>query len=241
MFCSKCGKTIDDNATFCSYCGAPAPNAAAQSAPQQAAPQQPAPQQPQYGAPQNNMQQPQYGGYPNQRPVGAGFTLNPQTLNLVNMVLRVALILLSILILIGAIVSMATAGSYANGNILKNLSIHYLACAPANVAFGLSVIGACLTFYTKQRSLFSYISAGAGLILFIFNFVMHGSMVALAKSGLSFDSFLAALGGGTAGKPNIGGVVVAGIFLIIGALAMAGSSVIILMKKEDIIKYRPKF
>ena len=86
MFCAKCGKTIDDNATFCGFCGAPtnnATNAVMNGAPQQNAPQSDIPQPtnptqqaaPQYGAPQYNAQ-----------PVSTGFKLNldPKMVDIIN-------------------------------------------------------------------------------------------------------------------------------------------------------------
>lgn len=52
MYCSKCGKQIDDNAYFCSYCGAPVSRPSAGSAPQRPVYQQaPQPQAPRPQAP----------------------------------------------------------------------------------------------------------------------------------------------------------------------------------------------
>ena len=246
MFCSKCGKTIDDNATFCGFCGAPQTPAPQTGAPQYAAPQNNAPQYgapqnnvPQYGAPQNGAPQygaPQYGApqngmYPNQAMSGFSLNLEPKLVDIINKSLRGALILLGILTLIGAIGSMGSAGAIVGGNFLAAMNVegfYNLARVPAIIAFSLSVLGLGFTIFTKQRSLFSYISAAAGLILFIFNFVMYGGYVTFAKSLLSL-------------KPNIAGIVVSGIFLIIGALALIAASLVIILKKEDIIKFKPKF
>ena len=226
MFCSKCGKTIDDNATFCGFCGAPtnnAANAVMNGAPQQSAPQYGTPQQnaPQYGAPQYNAQ-----------PVSTGFTLNldPKMVDIINKALRGVLALLGLLTFIGAIGTMASVGSLASGNILGAAGIqgfYYLARVTAIIGFSLSLLGAVFTFLTKQHSLFSYISCGIGIIMFIFNFVMYGGFVSFALSSY--------------GSLKMGGIIVSGIFLIISALAMIASSVIIIMKKEDIIPFKPKF
>ena len=265
MFCSKCGKEIDNNATFCAFCGnpiatdaqagaqagaqaipqpVPQPTDPMQSVPQQAAPQQSAPQYgapqaPQYGAPQA----PQYGApqTPQYGAPASEFSLNldDKTVDIINKILRGVLMVLSLLMFIGAIGSMASAGSILSGNVgaaalaLMNLSSFVgLARVPAIIAFSLSVLGLAFTILTKQRSLFSYISAGIGLLMFIFNFVMYGGVLTFG----SLSSYL-----GLTSGPNIGGIVVSGIFLIICALAMIAASLVIILKKEDIIKFRPKF
>ncbi|MCI5578270.1 MAG: zinc ribbon domain-containing protein [Oscillospiraceae bacterium] len=232
MFCSKCGKTIDDNATFCGFCGAPtnnATNAVMNGAPQQNAPQSDIPQPtnptqqaaPQYGAPQYNAQ-----------PVSTGFKLNldPKMVDIINKALRGLLALLGLLTLIGAIGSWASIGAmlghaskYHYGSTFNAAYALYnfsnLARIPAILAFVFSGLGVAFTILTKQKSLFSYIAAGSGILMFIFNFVMLGSFYSLA----------------------VGGIIVSSIFLIISALAMIASSVIIIMKKEDIIPFKPKF
>ena len=266
MFCSKCGKTIDDNAPFCGFCGAPtgvapdaAPSAVPQPAPQpipkpvpqptdtqNAAPQYTAPQNgaPQYNAPQNGMYQPQPQG---QFSSGFSLSLDPKMIDIINKALRGALAVLSLLIIIGAIGSMAVAGTISSAFTTGNTSsltaagmqaFYNLARVPAIIAFVLSVAGLIFTVVTKQRSLFSYISAGAGLILFIFNFVMYGGYMTLAKSLLGA---LGSLFSGSFSGPNVSGIVVSAIFLLLGALAMIASSAVIIMKKEDIISYKPKY
>lgn len=249
MFCSKCGKTIDDNAPFCGFCGAPtgvAPDAAPQPVPQQApqpAPQPVAPQNnvPQYGAPQGMPQpQPQYGS-------GAGFSLDQKMIDIINKSIRSSLIVLSVLVIIGAIGSMAVAGGLASafktgdtsglGAAMGAQAFYNLARVPAIIAFGISIGGLVFTMLTKQRSLFSYLSVGAGLILFIFNFVMYGGYVSFATS--IYSGGLSSLFGGSGGL-KIGGIIVAGIFLLLGALAMIACSLAIILKKEDIIKFKPK-
>ena len=236
MFCSKCGKTIDDNATFCGFCGAPtnnAANAVMNGAPQQNIPQYGAPQQsaPQYGTPQQNA--PQYGAPQyNAQPVSTGFKLNldPKMVDIINKALRGLLALLGLLTLIGAIGSWASTGAmlghaskYNYGSTFNAAYALYnfsnLARIPAILAFVFSGLGVAFTILTKQKSLFSYIAAGSGILMFIFNFVMLGSFYSLA----------------------VGGIIVSSIFLIISALAMIASSVIIIMKKEDIIPFKPKF
>lgn len=261
MFCSKCGKTIDDNATFCGFCGAStgvAPGAAPNVAPQPVAPQPVNPQNgvPQYTAPQNNM--PQYGAPQNgmyQQPPqpqqqgqfssGFSLSLDPKMIDIINKSIRGALALLSVLVIIGAIGSMAVAGSISTAfktGITSGLggiqAFYGLARVPAIIAFVISIAGLVFTVLTKQRSLFSYISAGAGVILFIFNFVLYGGYVTLYKSLLGGLGSL--FSSGSFGGPNISGIVVSGIFLLLGALVMIASSVIIIMNKEDLINYKPK-
>lgn len=271
MFCSKCGKEINDDAVFCGFCGAPV-NAAPvadsvpqpsepqmsvpqpvpqPTAPQPTAPQQSAPQMgmPQQGAPQMNAQQPMFTQVNNQNvnnnpaqpaqpvSVNLSFSLDQKMIGYINKGLRAVLVILSLLIFIGAIVTMANAGAVTGDtkydtalSALKAISNHinYLACAPAIIAFVLSVAGAVFTYLTKQRSFLSYASAGIGLILFIFNFIMDGSVRSIVKN-IWF------------GDPTAAGVIVSGIFMILGALAMAASSVIIILNKEDIIPIKVNF
>lgn len=281
MFCSKCGKTIDDNAPFCGFCGAPtgvASNVAdpvPQPAPQPVIPQNTVPQNnvpqygapqnnvPQYGAPQNNVPQygapqnnvPQYGAPQNGMPQqpqaqfgGAGFSLDAKMIDIINKSIRSALIVLSVLVIIGAIGSMAVAGGLSSalktgntaglGAAMNAEGFYNLSRVPAIIAFGISILGLAFTMFTKQRSLFSYLSVGAGLLLFIFNFVMYGGYVSFATS-LYTGGFSSLFGG--SGGIKVGGIVVAGIFLLLGALAMIACSLAIILKKEDIIKFKPKF
>ena len=248
MFCSKCGKTIDDNAPFCGFCGAPtgvapaaAPTAVPQPAPQpvpqptdvQSAVPQPAPQPvpqptdaqsvapqytapqptnvqngaPQYNAPQNGMYQPQPQG---QFTNGFNLNLDAKTTDLINKGIRGVLAILALLVVIGAIGSMAVAGAissaFTTGSFSDNIdpnsmqAFYNLARVPAIIAFVISLAGLAFTMITKQRSLFSYISAGAGLILFIFNFVMYGGYLTLAKS---MYGVLGSLFGGSYSGPNV--------------------------------------
>lgn len=253
MFCSKCGKTIDDNATFCSFCGnsvngaassasvettpqnavpqqgAPQYGAPQQAAPQYGAPQQGAPQQgaPQYGAPQQGAPQygaPQYGapqgqyGYPAQ----SGFTLTPAVINIINMILKGTLAVLGLLILIGSIGSMASLGAGENATSysamvkaaesLKNFM--GLARVPAIIAFSFAIIDAVFSYLTKQKSILTYINAGIGVILFVFNFVMYGCV---NEDG------------------SKGGFIVACVFLLIGSVALLISTIITLLKKEHLL------
>lgn len=267
MFCPNCGKTIDDNATFCGFCGSPTgvaastPVAEPQPAPSPVIPQNTVPQNtvPQYTAPQNVAPQniaPQnpmpQGSVPPYAPVqqqptvgGAGFSLDAKTTDIINKSIRGALIILSILIIIGSIGSMAVAGAISTAFKTLNTSalgsasdakaFYDLARVPSIIAFVISAGGLAFTIFTKQRSLFSYICAGAGLLLFIFNFVMYGGYVSLWTS-LTFSSWTSLLTG-----VKTGGIVVASVFLLISALIMAAASVIIILKKEDIIKFKPKF
>lgn len=282
MFCPNCGKTIDDNAPFCGFCGAPTGVAASAPAPEQQpaqpvipqnpapqidaapttslekpaaqapqapiAPQAPqAPQQAMYTAPQNTA--PQYAApqQPQQTGGGAGFSLDAKTIDIINKCIRAALMILSLLIIIGAIGSMAVAGAISSafktlntsglGAVSDAKAFYGLARVPAIIAFIISAGGLAFTILTKQRSLFSYISAGIGILLFIFNFVLYGGYVSLWTSiQLSSWSWLGGLG-----SVNIGGIIVAGIFLLLGALAMIAASLAIILNKEDIIKFKPKY
>ncbi|MDE6731332.1 MAG: zinc ribbon domain-containing protein [Oscillospiraceae bacterium] len=264
MFCPNCGKTIDDNAPFCGFCGAPTGVAASAPAPEPAPaqpviPQNPVPQNtvPQYTAPQapQASQQAQYTApqqqyaAPQQQTVGgAGFSLDAKTIDIINKCIRAALILLSILIIIGAIGSMAVAGAISSafkmldtsglGAVTDAKAFYGLARVPAIIAFVISIGGLAFTILTKQRSLFSYICAGVGVLLFIFNFVLYGGYVSLATS--LYTSSFSSLFGGLSGV-KIGGIIVAGIFLLLGALAMIAASLAIILNKEDIIKYKPKY
>lgn len=256
MFCPNCGKTIDDNATFCGFCGSPtgvapsAPVAEPQPAPQPVIPQNTAAPMPQqYVAPQNPVPQGSVPPYAQaqQQPAasGAGFTLDAKMTSIIDKSIRGVLILLSLLIIIGAIGSMAVAGAISTAFKTLDSSVltaangakafYGLARVPSIIAFVISLGGLGFSIFTKQRSLFSYICAGAGLLLFIFNFVMYGGYVSLITS-LTFSSWTSLLSG-----VKTGGIIVASIFLLISALIMAGASVIMILNKEDIIKFKPKY
>lgn len=249
MFCSKCGKEVNDDAVFCVFCGTPlnavpVTNGAVQeSVPQPSAPQMSVPQP---SAPQMNAGQPTFtqvnnqnvnyntpqGGIPNQpaQPVSVNlsFKLDQKMIGYINIGLRAVLAILGLLTIIGAIGTMASTGALLGGDFMAALNIPGfvgLARVPAIIAFSLSVLGVVFTVLTKQRSLFSYISAGVGVVMFIFNFVLMGGFSSL----ISLSS----------GKTNMGGIVVAGIFLILSSLAMIACSVIIILKKEDIIPVKP--
>lgn len=267
MFCSKCGKTIDDNATFCSFCGNTVTNAAAsapveaapqtaapqQAAPQYSAPQQAAPQQaaPQYGAPQQGAPQygapqqgaPQYGapqqaapqyGAPQQGvpqygapqgqygyPAQPGPTLTPAAINAINMILKGILAVLGLLILIGSIGSLASLGALKhNVNAGKSLvNFMGLARVPAIIAFSFIVIDVVFMLLTKQKSILTYVNAGIGVILFTFNFVMYGSVYGADPSDSAF--------------------IVASVFLLVGSVALIASTMITLLKKEQLL-FRPR-
>lgn len=273
MFCSKCGKTIDDNAPFCGFCGTPtgkgsetvtngAPQAAVPqpTAPQTVAPQPVAPQAPQYGAPQAPQygapqapqygapQAPQYGtpqapqyGAPQQAPMGGKPTLNlaPNVVDLINKVLRGCLAVLAILIFIGAIGVLASLGSMksmttslgsttAALNAVQGLiAFSNLARVPAIISFALALGGAVFTYLTKQRSLFSYIAAGAGVLMFVFNFFLAKFSSIVAMLSITEGTYAASI--------------VGSIFLLISAVVMIVCSLVIILKKENIINYNPNF
>lgn len=242
MFCSKCGKIIDDNATFCGFCGAPANNAAEavtngapQGVPQPTSTQNSAPQ---FGAPQNSA--PQFDAVQNSAPqfgtpqTSTGrFSLNlaPNVVDMINKILRGVLVLLAVMMLVGSIGSIATIGTANSGNsndpfgLLKAMiAFANLARVPAIISFVLALAGAVFAYLTKQRSLFSYIAGGVGVIMFIFNFFL-----------VKFSNFMSMI------TASAGVGIVGAIFLLISAVLMIACSVIILMKKEDIIKFKPKF
>ena len=220
MICNKCGKEIDDSATFCIFCGAPVSGDAPQPTPAQ-----------------NSTVQ--YGASPEQSaPINLNITLDAKMIDIIRKVLCGALALLSLLTIIGAIGSMATAGTLTNPKASYTALLsaatsmqgfYYLARVPAIIAFSLSVLGLGFSIFTKQRSLFAYACACAGVLMFIFNFVLYGGYVSFAKTTLLSAS------------PKIGGIVVSGIFLIISSLIMIASSAVVILNKEDIVKYKPKF
>lgn len=189
MFCIKCGKQIDDNSTFCNFCGAPTNNAASaapQSAPQ-SAPQTTMPVQnsvPQYGAPQ-----PMAGG--------AGLNLAPNVIELINVIIRGALAISALLVIIGCIGTMGTLGSIVK-SALSSLfgstsALEKTARALYNfvvmirvwaiITFAISVAGAVFTAITKQKLKDAYVCAGIGAFVFIFHFIMFGLASAAIMAG----------------------------------------------------------
>lgn len=210
MFCTKCGKEIDDNATFCKFCGT-ALNGAAPAAPQQAPVQN---SMPQYGAPQNGAPQSTAGGF--------SLNLAPNVIDLINKILRGSIALVALLTLIGAIGTLGTTGSILSNpfsaitGAVTLYNFMMLLRVASIIAFSLSVAGCVFTVMTKQRSLFSYISAAIGVLIFIFQFILFGA-------------------------PGVGVVIVFSILLILLAAALVGASMVIILKKEDIIKFKPKF
>lgn len=202
MFCIKCGKEIEDNSTFCKFCGASVGSTdnAAESAPQPV----------QTGAAQ---------------PVMNGFYLNlaPNVVDLINKILRGAIAVVGLLVLIASIGTLATTASvFSNpfsasyNSLLALYNFMILLRVASIIAFSLSVAGCVFTIMTKQRSLFSYISAAISVLIFVFHFIVF------AANGM-------------------GVVIVFCIFQILLSIALIGASVIIIMNKEDIIKFKPKF
>lgn len=215
MFCSKCGKTIDDNAPFCGFCGAPtgksaetvtngAPQATAPqpAAPQQAAPQQPsafgfgAPQgtAPQYGAPQA----PQYGAAGSS---GSFMNLSPSITNWIKLGLLGVIGLMSLLVLIASITTLATTGAVFSGDIFKALKLPgaiSFSRVTAIICFSFCVLGVVFTVLSKQQWKLMYMCGGIGVIMFVFNFILG--------AGLSSD--------------GPAPLIVSSIFLLISASAM---------------------
>ena len=201
MFCIKCGKEIEDNSTFCKFCGAAVSNAGNGAA----------------GAPQSV----QPGAF---QPMAGGFSLNlaPNIVDMINKLLRGAIAIVGLLVLIGSIGTLGTTSSamsnlYAGLNTLRALyNFMVLMRVASIIAFSLTIAGCVFTILTKQRSLFSYISAGIGTLIFIFHFIVFGA-------------------------GSFGVVVVFCIFLILLSIALIGASVIIIMNKENIVNFKPKF
>lgn len=200
MFCSKCGKTIDDNAPFCGFCGAPtgksaetvtngAPQAAAPqpAAPQQAAPQYGMPQAPQYGTPQT----PQYGAANNS---GAILNLQPNVINWIKIGLLGVIAVLSLLALIGSIVTLGSIGTIYSGGLggLGAISSLYGAMMMVRVTsiicFSFCVIGVVFNILAKQNWTLMYICAGLGVLIFVFNFVLFSEAVIFAGIMLILSS-----------------------------------------------------
>lgn len=203
MFCTKCGKEIDDSAAFCIYCGAPVSSAAntAQGVSQPNS-------IPQYGAPQ------QFGV--------VNLYLAPNVIDLINKILRGAVAIVGLLVLIGSIGTLGTTASMLSNpfaGLLKLKTLYnfmVLLRVSSIITFILTLGGAAFTFLTKQRSLFSYISAGLGTLIFIFHFIVFGA-------------------------DAVGAVITFCIFLILFSIALIGASAVIALNKEDIIKFKPKF
>lgn len=204
MFCTKCGKTIDDNAPFCGFCGAPtgkgaetvtngAPQAVPQpaepqqAAPQQAAPQYGMPQAPQYGAPQA----PQYGAANNS---GAMLNLQPNIINWIKIGLLGAIAILSLLVLIGSIVTLGSIGTLYSGGLggLGAISSLYGAMMMARVTsiicFSFCVLGVVFNLLAKQNWKLMYVCAILGVLIFVFNFVLFSEAVIFAGIMLILSS-----------------------------------------------------
>lgn len=255
MFCPKCGKTIDDNAPFCGFCGAttgvaasaPVAEQPAQPViPQNPAPAAPAPQNtaPQYAAPQNPV--PQYAAAP--KPASSfKLNLDPQVASFIRMAISAVLAVLAVLVLIGSIGTLATLGKINNYmtyygdledldsiRLIDNLLVFVnLARTPAIISFGLAACGAVVAYLSKQKIMFPCISAGVGLIMFVFNFllVQVSSMYALYK--LVTNSVLSYLTGTS--SVSFGAPIVGSIFLLISSLLMMVCSAIVLLKKESVV------
>lgn len=165
MFCTKCGKTIDDNAPFCGFCGAPT-GAASDAAPQ------PAPQQPQNGMYQQP--QPQYGAV---NTGGSGLNLTPNAINFIKLGLLGVIALTCILELIASINVLASTGAVFSGNFLAALKLPgaiTFARVSAILCFSFSVLGVGFTFLIKQPWKLLFVCAGISVVMFVFNFVLGG-------------------------------------------------------------------
>lgn len=255
MFCPKCGKTIDDNAPFCGFCGAttgvaasaPVAEQPAQPViPQNPAPAAPAPQNtaPQYAAPQNPV--PQYAAAP--KPASSfKLNLDPQVASFIRMAISAILAVLAVLVLIGSIGTLASLGklkssmTFGSGlddvegiRIIDNLLVFVnLARTPAIISFGLAACGAVVAYLSKQKIMFPCISAGVGLIMFVFNFLLVpvSSIYEFAKMvANSAFSYLTGTSSISFGAPIVGS-----IFLLIMSLLMMTCSVIVLLKKESVV------
>lgn len=204
MFCTKCGKTIDDNAPFCSYCGAPTgksaepvTNGAAQEIyPQQTAPQQAAPQAPQYGAPQAPQygapQAPQYGApqapqYGNPNSAGAVLKLAPNIVNWIKIGLLGVIAIVSLLVLIGSIVTLASVGAMFSGSLSGIYSAAtslygamVMVRVTAIICFVFCVVGVAFKFLANQNWNLIFICAALGVLIFVFNFVLFSEAVIFA-------------------------------------------------------------
>lgn len=201
MFCIKCGKEIEDSASFCKFCGAAVSNAGTGAAD--------APQSVQPGAAQ---------------PIIIGFSLNlaPNVVDMINKLLRGAVAIVGLLVLIGSIGTLGITASVMSNphkginTLLALYNFMMLLRVSSIIAFSLTIAGCVFTIMTKQRSLFSYISAALSTLIFIFHFIVFGAS-------------------------GFGVVIVFSIFLILLSIALMGASVIIIMNKENIVNFKPKF
>lgn len=250
MFCPTCGKTIDDNAPFCGFCGATTGVAASAPAPsseqpaQPVIPQNPAPQNtvPQFTAPQSPA--PQYAA---PKPASS-FKLNidPKVADFIKLAISAILAVLAVLTLIGSIGTLATLGklkdymtyggdldSLDSIRLIDNLLIFVnLARTPAIISFGLAVCGVVVAYSTKQKIMFPCVQAGVGLIMFVFNFllVQVSGMFQLAK--MVANAVSSYFSGTTV---SFGAPIVGSIFLLIMSVVMIAASAIVLLKKENIV------
>lgn len=112
MFCSKCGKSVEDDAAFCKACGASL-NQTPQSPPQPPPSyQQPPTQQPSYQPP--TFQQPPYQQPPYQQPYQQSYrpSYKPQTAITMLKVVSILFIIGGSLSVILSIIALAALGSY---------------------------------------------------------------------------------------------------------------------------------
>lgn len=161
MICSKCGKTIDDNAPFCGFCGAPT-GAASDAAPQQT---------------QNGMYQQQspYGAAAN--PSGGGLNLSPNAINYIKLGFLGVIAITCILTLIASINVLAATGSLLKFNLLAAFKLPgfiTFARVSAILCFSFSALAVGFTFLVKQPWKLLFVCAGISVVMFIFNFVLGG-------------------------------------------------------------------
>lgn len=248
MFCPNCGKTIDDNAPFCGFCGVTTGIAASAPVAEQPAqpviPQNPSPQPQNTAVPQNPV--PQYAAAP--KPASSfKLNLDPQVASFIRTAISAILVVLAVLVLIGSIGTLATLGKLNSSmtfgsdfddvesiRLIDNLLVFVnLARTPAIISFGLAVCGAVVAYLSKQKITFPFISAGVGLIMFVFNFLLVSvsSMYALAK--MVANSVFSYLTGSS--SISFGAPIVGSIFLLISSLLMMTCSAIVLLKKESIV------
>ena len=215
MFCTKCGKQIDDNSTFCNFCGAPINNGAQPAMPQQAptqqAPVQQAPVQssaPQYATPK----------------AAGGAVLNlPSNIDaIIQIGLKGAIAISALLVIIGCIGSMGSLGSMvknafgslfgSSSGLMKSAQALYgflvLIRVSAILTFVFTVSGAVYTVLTKQKQKAAYICAVFGTLIFIFHFIMFG----IAMGAV------------------LGGVVAFGIIIMLLAVTLISMSVYVVFK-----------
>ena len=185
MFCSKCGKEIDDTATFCNYCGNPV-NADASAAPQPAPVQNSAPQ---YSAPQNAA--PQFNA-------GVNLNLAPKTVDLIDLIIKGLIAVMGLMMIIGCIGSMASLSSiFKNAlgslfgssskleNTLKALQgFLVIIRISAIVTFVAGIAGVVFAVLTKKKSTATFVTVGIGTLMFIFHFIMFGLGASVILGGL---------------------------------------------------------